>query len=229
MKWAAAVGRTGTNLDWNLSGFSAPLVFPPGEGWRYGASLDWAGQLVEKLSGLTLGAYMAEHVFAPLGIHDTGFWPEKLPQTAGRRAAFAFRSEESGLLAESPPLVPAEHEVESGGAGLYSTTADYAAFVRGLMAGKLLAAETVEVMFARQLDEVQRKMQAEVVGVLPQMYAPEYPAETPIDHGLGGFLNLEDIPGKRKAMSLMWSGYTNGHWVSDTKRKLPFPAAEPLT
>ncbi|KAI1750292.1 hypothetical protein F4782DRAFT_509886 [Xylaria castorea] len=40
-------------------------------------------------------------------------------------------------------------------------------------------------------------------------FAPELPADSPLDHGLGGLLNLRDILGKRRAGSLVRSGATN--------------------
>lgn len=40
-----------------------------------------------------------------------------------------------------------------------------------------------------------------------------YPVGMPSNFAFGGMLNLEDIPGKRKAGSMMWSGVANSHWV----------------
>ena len=51
-----------------------PLVDQPGEGFHYGMSTDVVGRLVEVLSGMSFDAYLAEHVFEPLGMVDTGFW-----------------------------------------------------------------------------------------------------------------------------------------------------------
>ena len=50
-----------------------PLVFDPGAAWDYGIGIDWAGKAVEAVSGKTLGAYLTDHLFAPLGMGDTGF------------------------------------------------------------------------------------------------------------------------------------------------------------
>ena len=50
-----------------------PLVFDPGTAWDYGIGIDWAGKAVEAVSGKTLGVWLAENLFGPLGMRDTGF------------------------------------------------------------------------------------------------------------------------------------------------------------
>ncbi|KKY30772.1 putative beta-lactamase transpeptidase-like protein [Diaporthe ampelina] len=50
---------------------------------------------------------------------------------------------------------------------------------------------------------------------MPEGFAPEYPVGMPSNFAFGGMLNLEDIPGKRKAGSMMWSGVANSHWWID--------------
>ena len=39
---------------------NTPLLFDPGERWEYGINIDWAGKMVEAVSGRRLGAYMQE-------------------------------------------------------------------------------------------------------------------------------------------------------------------------
>ncbi|RDL42417.1 uncharacterized protein BP5553_02396 [Venustampulla echinocandica] len=50
--------------------FSYPLAFQPGAGWMYGPGLDWAGRVVERVTGCTLGEHMQQRIFGPLGITD---------------------------------------------------------------------------------------------------------------------------------------------------------------
>jgi len=52
-----------------------PLMFDPGDRWEYGINIDWVGRLVEEVSGEHLDVYMRDHIFAPLGMDDTGFRP----------------------------------------------------------------------------------------------------------------------------------------------------------
>ncbi|MBP5727440.1 MAG: beta-lactamase family protein, partial [Clostridia bacterium] len=57
----------------NLVG-QLPLAFEPGERWMYGFSIDVLGAVIEVLSGKTLGEYLKENIFDPLGMQDTGFF-----------------------------------------------------------------------------------------------------------------------------------------------------------
>ena len=50
-----------------------PLEFSPGTRWNYSVATDVVGHLIEVISGQRLDAYLAEHVFGPLGMRDTGF------------------------------------------------------------------------------------------------------------------------------------------------------------
>ncbi|KAH7145702.1 beta-lactamase/transpeptidase-like protein [Dactylonectria estremocensis] len=215
VRWSNYVGRTATNLDWSREGFNTPLKFAPGDGWYYGAAVDWAAQILEKLTGQPLSEYVQEHIFDPLGIQDSGFWPKKLPQTADRTVTYSFR--EGDTLNPGPPSVPREHEIESGGAGLFSTAHDFAVFLRGLLQGKLVEEQTLQAMFTPQLNEAQSAMLVAIAYTpgVHEALAPEFPAGLAINHGLGGVINVEDVPGKRRKGSLMWSGMCNSRWWID--------------
>lgn len=48
--------------------FHLPLLFEPGGSWNYGCAIDWAGKLVEVLTGLKLEMYMSKYIWQPLGV-----------------------------------------------------------------------------------------------------------------------------------------------------------------
>lgn len=50
-----------------------PLCFQPGEHWLYGLSLTVIGRLIEVLSGKTIGEYLRETIWNPLGLTHTAF------------------------------------------------------------------------------------------------------------------------------------------------------------
>lgn len=54
---------------------SQPLVNQPGEVWEYGISIDWAGQLVERATGMSLNDYFQEHIFKPIGVKNINMFP----------------------------------------------------------------------------------------------------------------------------------------------------------
>src|SRR5215510_2103867 len=52
---------------------NTPLLFDPGDNWYYGINIDWAGKMVEAVSGQRLGSYLEENVFKPLAMMSTAF------------------------------------------------------------------------------------------------------------------------------------------------------------
>src|SRR6201999_2326606 len=66
--------------EWLQKLGSLPLLAQPGERWIYHVSGDVLGALVARVSGQSLGTFMSERIFDPLGIKDTAFHvpPEKI-------------------------------------------------------------------------------------------------------------------------------------------------------
>ena len=142
----------------NLVG-QLPLAFEPGERWMYGFSIDVLGAVIEVLTGKTLGEYLKENIFDPLGMKDTGFFvpPEKLD-----RVATLYHINE-GLKAEERWYETEKPEFESGGGGLYSSVHDYSRFAQMLLHGgtldgvRILGRKTVDLISTDHLTPEQRK------------------------------------------------------------------------
>jgi CubicO group peptidase (beta-lactamase class C family) len=135
-----------------------PLEFEPGSQWNYSVSTDVLGVAVERLSGMRLGDYFQQHIFAPLGMTDTGF---RVAEGQGDRLADAYgyhpgkgprlvdRAAESKLLAEG--------RFDSGGGGLIGTIADYHRFCTMLLnkgeldGARIVAPKTLDLMTANHL------------------------------------------------------------------------------
>ena len=70
-------GQTGldefSGLPWDY--LSQPLVNQPGEQWEYGINIDWAGQLVERVSGMRLNDYFLKNIMEPCGIKNINMFP----------------------------------------------------------------------------------------------------------------------------------------------------------
>ncbi|KAK9774157.1 putative Beta-lactamase/transpeptidase-like protein [Seiridium cardinale] len=195
--------RTITNLD------SIP---------DYGSAYDWAGHLLTLVTGHSLSDYMAEHIFKPLGIESTTFWPKRVDPDGSRTLAFAFAGEGSdgaGLLRPGPSPVPEDHEMESGGAGLHSTPEDYARFLHGILSHKLLSTRATDLLFSPQLNSTQKDMLTLIAEAAHDAFIPELGRGAELNHGLGGLINMTDIDGKRRKGSMMWSGMSNGRWWID--------------
>lgn len=220
LRWSHSIGRTITNLEYSLEGWNTPLKFTPGQGWYYGSAMDWAGQVVEKVTGQKLGDYMAESLFKPLGMSDTTFHRDSLPHVKERHVPCAYRIPGTGELHSGVYPIPTDPPVDSGGAGLYTTAADHAKVLQALLRasageeGALLKRETVDEMFRPQLTDIQKTWLKFLTGMFHEGMAPDFEPGMPLDHGISGVINLEDEPGKRRKGSMMWAGMCNGHWVS---------------
>ncbi|WP_084959528.1 serine hydrolase domain-containing protein [Thermoactinospora rubra] len=133
-------GLTGEEFIDRLS--RLPPLHEPGAMWHYGWGLDLTGLIIERLVGTSLGDFLQDEVFAPLGMTDTTFGIPKQ-----RRDRFAQPA--------SPEVLPdlSIARFHSGGAGLVSTAGDYLRFVQMLLdKGKpVLARKTVEYMLSDQL------------------------------------------------------------------------------
>ena len=109
------------------------LGFEPGTRFRYSLCHDVLGALIEKWSGLSLGAYMHTHIFAPLGMTDTFFGiPKEEKQLNALAQLYRFDEERKVQPTNLENPYQLTERYESGGAGLTSTTADYAAFLDAL-------------------------------------------------------------------------------------------------
>jgi len=65
------------------------------ERWNYGINIEWAGKIVEAVSGKRLGAYLNECLLAPLGMNDTAF---KITPSMRERLAKAHQRGDDGVL-----------------------------------------------------------------------------------------------------------------------------------
>lgn len=203
-----------------VEAWSTPVKFTPGQGWYYGTGLDWAGQVVEKLTGQTLSEHMAEHIFQPLGMNNTAFRGRLPPHIQENIVPTSYRSSDgSGELTTGPDPFPNAPKADSGGAGLCTSALDYAKILQALLAssagsGGLLKKETVDEMFRPQLTEIQSRWLKFLTDTFRDGMCSDFKPGMPVDHGMSGVINLEDAPGKRKKGSMMWGGMCNGRWVS---------------
>jgi CubicO group peptidase (beta-lactamase class C family) len=98
-----------------------PLLFDPGEGWEYGINIDWAGKMIEKVSGQSLGQYLKHNLLEPLGMTSTAF---HINADMRQRLATPHLRGPDGQLTVFPFEIPQEPEFEMGGGGLYGTVGD---------------------------------------------------------------------------------------------------------
>ena len=198
-----------------------PIATDPGTRWEYGTNIDFVGKAVEAVSGKRLDAYLRDHLFAPLGMNDTGF---KLTEAMRKRLVGMHARGPDGSLAPLPFELEQEPEFHMGGGGLYGTAGDYIKFTQMILnkgrgnGNQVLKPETVAMMAQNHIgDLVVTKMTSAVpiytndVDLFPGMVKK---------WGLSFMINTGKTPEGRSPGSLFWAGLANTYFWIDPARDI---------
>lgn len=208
-------GKSLTTQEFAALAGKQPLMFPAGEQWMYGSSADILGAVIEKAADMRLSEYMKKNIFDPLGMEDTAFF---VPQEKrGRLSVLYENAGEHPKKSEWVNLCVYDHDkppaFESGGAGLFSTAADYAKLGAELSAGGAGVVSRTAVSFLAEngLNAEQRRT---------------YDWGSVQGHGYG---NLVRILEDRNRAGLLagkgafgWDGWTGTYLLCDTNVKMSF-------
>jgi methyl acetate hydrolase len=195
-----------------------PLLFDPGEKWEYGSNIDWAGQVVEGITGQRLGEVFRTRIFDPLGMRDMTF---ALHDGLRARLAGMHARNADGSLAPMDFELPSAPEVHMGGHGLYGTVGDYMRFIRMWLNdgrgehGRVLEPETVRMAERNHLGQLEVTM---LPGVIPSLSndAEFFPGQSK-SWSLAFMVNDEEAPTGRPAGALGWAGLANLFYWIDRK------------
>jgi CubicO group peptidase (beta-lactamase class C family) len=198
-----------------------PIMTDPGTRWEYGINIDFVGKAVEAACGKKLDACLRDHIFAPLGMTDTGF---KLGDAQRKRLVAMHSRGEDGSLAPIPFELEQNPEFHMGGGGLYGTAGDYIKFTQMILnkgrgnGNQVLKAETVATMAQNHIGELNiTKMTSAVafatndVDLYPDM-AKKW--------GLSFLINTAKTPEGRSPGSLAWAGLANTYYWIDPSRDI---------
>jgi methyl acetate hydrolase len=211
------MNTTGTSreIDPDEPKLNLPLSFEPGTRWQYSSGIDWAGVVIEAITGKKMGVYLKETIFAPLGMDSTGF--ARTDSMYARQAHLHQRQADGSLVAqELAPNKPPR--IERGGGGLYTTAGDYMTFMLELLngGGRLLKPETMPLVTDNQMGDLRV---APMVTVEPKLsYDAEFFPGVPKAWTAAFLTNLEDAPTGRSAGSLAWAGLSNCYQWIDPKK-----------
>ncbi|TIX89613.1 serine hydrolase domain-containing protein [Rhizobium sp. P44RR-XXIV] len=195
---------------------SVPLLFAPGENWRYSLAMDVLGGVIEKETGRALGDVVAELVMKPLGLSDTAF----SVRDRSRLSANYVNGDPQPQRMEDGTLVPILDGVirfapdrifdpgsyHSGGAGMAGTAHDILTILEAIQRGgaPLLAADTVKAMMTDQADGHMQALQAGVgFGYGWSVITDPLAAQVPFSTG-----------------TIKWGGVYGHSWFVDPRKKL---------
>ncbi|KAL1961722.1 hypothetical protein VTN77DRAFT_1122 [Rasamsonia byssochlamydoides] len=218
----------------HISDVTQPLTHQPGEGWQYGVGIDWAGILVERVTGLSLGEYFRRHIFEPLGIENISFIPT---ESMKKNLAYMNQRAPNGQLSLRDHLlhraliVNTAEEVKgyfnSGGAGCFGKPQEYCKILATLLndgtsptTGKqILRKETVDEMFRNQIPEFPDFGRQGIPDAKPDLTNPIpelYPTAGP--QGWGLTFMLTGGASGRSSGTAWWAGLPNLYWWCDREK-----------
>ena len=193
---------------------SNPLLWQPGTVWDYGFSIDVLGLVVEQVSKQSLGQYLTDHLWKPLGMNDTGF---SVAGSAVKRYARPLATDPDTGKPQSALDLTKPLGFECGGGCSASTTGDYLRFTQMLLnhgtldGHRVLGRKTVEYMLSNQLGPDMKNL----VGAADPTRA---------DYGFGLGLAVRTTPGVVRLMGSVgdfsWPGASGTNWWGDPKEEL---------
>ena len=149
--------RDRSNAEFMPALAALPLIAQPGAVWEYSRGTDVVGRLIEVISGQSLGDYLTQKIFKPLGMHHTAF---SVPPELHHKIAEPFAKDPDGAPQMRVIDIRTPVAFESGGGGLASTAMDYARFMQFMLNGgeldgvRLLGPRTVDFMTADHLGTI---------------------------------------------------------------------------
>jgi CubicO group peptidase (beta-lactamase class C family) len=132
--------------------FAEPLLFQPGRGYEYAnANFSLLGAVVEKLSGVSYERFLRERFFLPAGMYETGY---QLPLWGvGRTAQGYIDGTRWGTVLERSMAADGPHWALRANGGIQSTVYDMLRWARALLAGRVLAPESMKKLWAPHVSE----------------------------------------------------------------------------
>lgn len=235
LKWSRPIGYD------ELSGSyhevqDLPLTSEPGTRWEYGIGIDWAGNVIERVSGMCLNDYFQKNILQPLDIQHISMFPD---EDMKNRLAYMHQKENGKIRGRDHvlrrPLMAIEKDradiYNSGGAGCFARPLEYCEILATLLndglsptTGKrILQASTVQEMFQNQIKEFPDfgrqgipAAKPDYTNPLPDLY-PQ-PPEQAQGWGLSFFLTLHPGATGRAANTGWWAGLPNLFWWCDREK-----------
>lgn len=226
-KYADYLKSTGNGdiLKSSWEHFNTPFIYEPGTKFHYGVNIDWAGKVVENVSGLTLDAYCKKNIFGPLEANSLTF--ERFPEQFAQQAQLHQRvgPTDYQVLENAYVKKPKFH---AGGHGCWGKVSDYMKFLEiFLHEGKspqtgavILKPETIQkYSFSNlmpegvKIESTLEVSQPDVSNYVDYFDLFEKQGWTASFHKTG-----DELPTGRSANSFNWAGLANLYYWIDVNK-----------
>ncbi|KAF2088808.1 beta-lactamase family protein [Saccharata proteae CBS 121410] len=216
-----------------------PLVNQPGETWEYGTNIDWAGILVERISGMNLNDYFHEYIFEPIGLKNITMFPT---ESMLKNLAYMHQKQPDGKSTECDHLLRRGSNARtkeeqsrifcSGGAGCFANPTDYCQILATLLndgvapnGTRILSKDTVDEMFTNTIPDWPDFSRMGISAAKPHQTnpAPElYPQPGNPPQGWGLTFLMTNLDGQaqtwRGKNCAQWAGLANLFWWCDREK-----------
>ncbi|KAI4129688.1 MAG: hypothetical protein LQ347_003670 [Umbilicaria vellea] len=202
---------------------------------NYITGIDWAGTIVERVSGMSLNDYFQKNIFQPLGLQNISMFPsqqmkERLAHMHAKRPDGSIHERDhllrAPLVADSPDGI-----YNSAGAGCFARPEEYCQILATLLndgtsptTGKrILKPETVQEMFKNQIPQFPDFGRNAIPAAKPEFTNPipalyPQPPEQPQGWGLTFMLTIHPGATGRGNNTAWWAGLPNLFWWCDREQ-----------
>lgn len=222
VKWRASRGEkpwSGSTVEERAT---LPLLFEPGTSFRYGMGSDWAGKLIERVTGKDLHAFMEEKIWRPLGVKDISFYPKKRADMAHRMATVSTLGEDGqGPAADAPEFdVMLAAKECFGGGGAFASTTDYFKFLQAVLRRdtRILADASWTELFKPQLNDECKTALNNYLKLTPlhtQYLGMCLPTDIEKNWSFAGMICEKGQNGRMGDGTIFWGGAPSLAWVSN--------------
>ncbi|KAI4912768.1 hypothetical protein J4E90_006174 [Alternaria incomplexa] len=221
-KWRASRGEIPSCGPTIEEKHTLPLLYEPGTSFKYGPGSDWAGKVIEKVSGKTLDAVMKEKIWDPLGITDISFFPKERSDIKDRVANISTLNEQG----EGPATDAGGFDVFVdatdclGGVGAFASAEAYFIFLQSVLKrdSRLLNDDSWDELFKPQLDERCKEELNDYLKSSPlhtQLLGMGLPADIEKQWSFAGMIAEQGQEGRMNARTVCWGGVPSLTWYLD--------------
>jgi CubicO group peptidase (beta-lactamase class C family) len=202
--------------------YSTPLLYEPGEGWNYGASIEWTSVLVARLTKQPLGKYIHEHIFTPLSMTSSAYNPDDFPDIMSKLLQMVRR--------EDNKLLPVKHQRQRLICSIPDLTRLLSDFISP--SSKILSQVSINLLFTPQFPSSSPALHAlrnDTENYAAPAGIPANMKEPAVNHSLAALVIEDEMPlSHMPAGAVTWNGMPNVIWTMHREKEIAMVFATQL-